>query len=149
TSRLSNYLFTHAPRLYAGLYHRYKRLSERKNIAVIRRLVKPGSCVVDIGANIGFYTALLADCVGPTGRVYAFEPDETNFASLVAATRHRAQVQAERAAVTDVDGSVDLYMSTDLNIDHRTYCDDDASRIKVAVRGVSLDSFFRNVQVCP
>jgi len=149
TSRVSNYLFTHAPRVYAELYHRYKRLSERTNIAVIKDLVKPGSCAVDIGANIGFYTALLADCVGPTGHVYAFEPDERNFARLLASTRHRAQIQAERAAVTDVDGSVELYMSTDLNVDHRTYRDDDSSRVKVAVRGVSLDTFFRNAKAMP
>ena len=40
-----------------------------------RRIVKPGMTVVDIGANIGYYTLLAAKIMGSNGRVYAFEPD--------------------------------------------------------------------------
>ena len=39
------------------------------------RLVKPGMVAVDIGANLGYFTLLLADLVGPKGRVHAFEPN--------------------------------------------------------------------------
>lgn len=38
-------------------------------------LVKPGMVVADIGANIGYFTLLMAELVGPTGRVHAFEPN--------------------------------------------------------------------------
>ncbi len=41
----------------------------------IRRLVDPGDSTVDIGANIGHMTGLLAHCVGPGGSVDAFEPN--------------------------------------------------------------------------
>lgn len=41
----------------------------------ITRHVKPGMRVVDIGANIGYYTVLLADCVGDKGKLWAFEPN--------------------------------------------------------------------------
>ena len=37
-------------------------------------LVKPGMTVVDVGANLGYYTLLAARRVGPSGRVIAFEP---------------------------------------------------------------------------
>jgi FkbM family methyltransferase len=40
----------------------------------ITRLVRPGSTVLDIGANIGSITLVLAQLVGTEGRVYAFEP---------------------------------------------------------------------------
>jgi FkbM family methyltransferase len=40
----------------------------------LRDYVKPGMRVVDVGANMGFYTLLLADLVGATGHVFAFEP---------------------------------------------------------------------------
>ena len=40
----------------------------------IRRLVRPGSVVLDIGANIGALTLELARQVGSGGKVFAFEP---------------------------------------------------------------------------
>ncbi len=36
-----------------------------------------GMCVVDLGANLGYFTMLASKIVGPSGRVYAFEPDPT------------------------------------------------------------------------
>jgi FkbM family methyltransferase len=44
--------------------------------------VKPGATAIDIGAHIGYYTLLLAKCVGPAGRVLSFEPLPANFALL-------------------------------------------------------------------
>ena len=41
---------------------------------VFRYLVKPGMTVVDIGANIGYFSLLSASLVGSTGQVHAFEP---------------------------------------------------------------------------
>ena len=41
-------------------------------------VLKPGMCAVDIGANIGFYSMLFASIVGPTGKVFAFEPNTEN-----------------------------------------------------------------------
>lgn len=45
--------------------------------------LKPGDVFYDIGANIGIYTILAAQRVGPTGKVYAFEPHVANAASLI------------------------------------------------------------------
>ena len=55
--------------------------------AVLRRYVKPGMSVVDIGANIGCLTMLLASLVGPTGRVLAVEPNPENVKLLEASRR--------------------------------------------------------------
>ena len=43
--------------------------------SALARLTKPGTLAIDIGANLGYYTLLLADAVGPTGNVIAFEPN--------------------------------------------------------------------------
>jgi len=39
------------------------------------RAVRRGSVVVDVGANLGYFTLLLADLTGPEGRVLSFEPN--------------------------------------------------------------------------
>jgi FkbM family methyltransferase len=43
-------------------------------IRFVRHCIQPGMRVVDVGANHGVYTAALAAAVGPSGRVWAFEP---------------------------------------------------------------------------
>lgn len=55
---------------------------EPHETAFIRSVVKPGDAVLDIGANIGFFTALMASLVGPEGHVVAFEPVPQNLALL-------------------------------------------------------------------
>jgi len=42
--------------------------------ALMRDTIRPGDVVVDIGANIGYYTLLMSRLVGPSGHVYAIEP---------------------------------------------------------------------------
>ena len=42
---------------------------------LLRELVRPGMTAVDVGANVGLYTMLMAELVGPSGRVISFEPD--------------------------------------------------------------------------
>jgi FkbM family methyltransferase len=41
----------------------------------LAQVIKPGMVAVDIGANLGYFTVLMADLVGPSGSVHAFEPN--------------------------------------------------------------------------
>jgi FkbM family methyltransferase len=102
--------------------------------------VKPGMTVLDIGANIGFYTVLLARLVGSKGRVFSFEPDPENFRHLVSCTRNYPQVVTEQCAVGSKSGTITLYHSRFMNVDHRTYqCNDD--RIPVQVQCITIDEY--------
>lgn len=49
---------------------------------VFKQNVKKGMTVVDIGANIGYYSLLASDLVGVNGKVYAIEPEQQNFTTL-------------------------------------------------------------------
>lgn len=49
---------------------------------ILRQEVKEGMTVIDIGANIGYVTLIMAELVRPSGRIYAFEPEPRNFKIL-------------------------------------------------------------------
>jgi len=51
-------------------------------IAAMKRLMKPGGIFVDVGANIGYLSAIAAGIVGKQGQVHCFEPVPTYFERL-------------------------------------------------------------------
>jgi FkbM family methyltransferase len=64
---------------------------EPHTTGVFERLLRPGMTVVDVGANVGYFTLLAADLVGPEGRVYAFDPNPEN-CRLIASSIERNQL---------------------------------------------------------
>lgn len=78
----------------------------------LREWCAPGSLAVDVGANCGYFSALLCHLVGPTGAVHAFEPA----AHLVAAlertrdTNGYAQLHLHRAAAGEAAGTITLHI---------------------------------------
>jgi FkbM family methyltransferase len=77
---------------------------ERQALAAF---AKPGTTVMDIGANIGGYTLDLSRLVGSTGRVFAFEPIPDN-ASVIKAVLRRASsgnVSLQSVAIGEKDGT--------------------------------------------
>jgi len=48
--------------------------NEEPDFALIAKLVKPGDCVIDVGANYGVFMKFLSELVGDTGIVYCIEP---------------------------------------------------------------------------
>jgi hypothetical protein len=70
-------------RLFYTAYELYKRLFEARDIAALRAYVPECGLVIDVDANVGFFTERFARWVGPAGRVVAIEPEANNFAELV------------------------------------------------------------------
>jgi FkbM family methyltransferase len=111
--------------------------------SLIESRVKPGDVVLDIGANIGYYTLILARLVGESGRVYAFEPDPANFLLLkrnVRANGYRNVVLVKKA-VADASGPLALHICPDNKGDHRIY-DSNDDRATIPIEAITLDEYF-------
>ena len=82
--------------------------------AAFRAAVTPGMVALDIGANVGAYTVLLAQWVEKAGRVYAFEPSGPAFRGLVRHLSLNDQDDVVRplaVAVSDREGSGTLIVA--------------------------------------
>ena len=102
--------------------------------------IRPGMTIVDVGANIGYYTLLFSKLTGESGRVYAFEPEPQNFALLQENLKRneRTNVIALNRAVSDQSGPSFLYLSSENLGDHQAYSSDDGRR-KVPITMTRLD----------
>jgi FkbM family methyltransferase len=82
-----------------------------------KRMLRPGATVVDVGANLGWYTLVAAPIVGATGRVFAVEPNP-GLARLVQESVHTngfvGWTQVYQVAVSDAPGVVDLVYDPDM-----------------------------------
>ncbi len=86
---------------------------EELETEVFRREVSRGMTVVDLGANIGYYTLLSASLVGPEGKVYAIEPFPGNFQLLtrnVALNGFSDIVDCTRLAISDRQGTTEMFL---------------------------------------
>lgn len=75
-------------------------LYERENIKFLKRVVRPGSTAIDVGANCGVYALALSQCVGKSGRVWAFEPVSSTFDVLKRETAKAGNVRCEQIALS-------------------------------------------------
>lgn len=79
---------------------------------LIRKLLVRNMTVLNIGANIGYYTLIAASRVGPNGKVYAFEPEPQNYKLLVKNVEENGykNVVAVQVAVSDKQGTKKLFL---------------------------------------
>lgn len=81
----------------------YGDLYEAKFADALLGSVTKGDCVWDVGANVGHFTRQLAERVGETGRVVAFEPFQSTYDRLLSETKSFPQVQCLRLALGAAD----------------------------------------------
>jgi FkbM family methyltransferase len=77
-------------------------------------LVQPGMRVVDVGANMGYFSLLLAERIGPNGLLWAFEPEPRNFQLLewnLDVNGFTQRSKALRVAALDRRGEVRLWQN--------------------------------------
>lgn len=106
--------------------------------------IKKGNIILDIGANIGYYTLLFSKLVGSKGKVFSFEPDPDNFRILsknVFFNKLRNVVLVNKA-VSDKTGKLNLFLDEMNKGDHRSY-DSNDGRKSIEINSISLDDYFK------
>jgi FkbM family methyltransferase len=141
---IGNKVYEHAFPIYRPLYVAYKTYRDRAERQLVKSILSDGAVVVDAGANIGVYSQFLSHCVGPTGVVHSFEPSPDNFKRLRAATRKLSNVRLNQFAVSNKTGESLLYISEELNVDHRVYPKEGETRRTLSIRSTRLDDYFKS-----
>jgi FkbM family methyltransferase len=86
-------------------------------LRMVRELVKPGSIVWDVGANVGLFSFSAAALAGPSGSVLAIEPDLwlanllSKSARYARLSKQSARVDVLSAAVTETPGVCQLQIA--------------------------------------
>ena len=126
---------------------------------IVKKVVKTDDVVLDLGANIGYFTILFAKLVGNNGKVIAFEPEFNNFQSLKKNIAENGfhNVIAENKAVSEKNGTTVLYTGTKSSGANRIYEPKKAQEwrekgkqqkfLKNEIETVSIDEFLNNNKI--
>jgi FkbM family methyltransferase len=111
-------------KVYLQSYFAYKRWLEDPfhGLVASRPELLRGGHVLDVGANVGYTASVFARALDPGRKVYAFEPDVTNYDFLVTALRTAGiedRVVPILSAVGETQGTVELWLNATSNADHR------------------------------
>jgi FkbM family methyltransferase len=120
---------------------------EEYETELFHKYIKPGDVVVDIGANIGYYTLIAAKLTGKDGKVYSFEPEPNNYELLVRNIKVNRynNVTPVQKALSDKKGELKLHLDK-LNLGSHSFIEIDDPKRKggeVTVDTITLDEFFK------
>jgi FkbM family methyltransferase len=87
--------------------------------AIMDEILKPGMCVFDLGANIGYYAIYEAIKIGKSGKVYCIEPSPDNITLLkrnVALNKMEDRVEVFHYGAADKTGEAEFFLSEYSNL---------------------------------
>jgi FkbM family methyltransferase len=123
---------------FLALYAAYKRYFEAGPIDRLQEFVPSGSVVIDVGANVGFFSVLFARWVGDSGEVIAIEPENRNYDNLISTLKRKGlinRVRAIKAVAAAVPGKTFLKINQLHPADHQLSRDGTG----VSVDAIKLD----------
>ena len=132
--------------MYFGAY-------ETEEVHFLRRTLHRGDVCVDVGANIGYFTAVMADAVGRGGEVHAFEPVPEYYTRLAQLrdANDGYRITARNEALGAAEGSAEIAVSRESNIGWNTlvpnFMASVDTRVTHTVRVRRLDEYLSGARV--
>jgi len=82
---------------------------------LFRKLMRKGMVIIDLGANIGWYSLLAAAVLGDHGIIIAYEPEPNNFALLSKSIEinNFRSIRAFQCCVSNIDGYRTLHLASE------------------------------------
>ncbi len=119
---------------------------EKTETEIVKNEIREGDIVLDIGANIGYYTLLFAKLVGEKGKVYAFEAESSNFEILKKNVyeNNYNNVILEQKAVSNESGTVKFYIGKDSNTENQLF-KPNVKHEEIEVKSISIDGYFKEL----
>jgi len=121
------------------------KVYEEFETEMVKKIIKEGDAVVDIGANIGYYTLIFAKLVKNKGRVIAFEPEPNNFKLLEKNLEINGykNVDINQKAVSSNTGRTTLYLD-ETNLGGHTMGKKIPNQKSIEIDSIKLDDYFKN-----
>lgn len=143
--RINNILFEYDLEGYRGTPPMYFGSYALLVIDVMKRFLRPGDTFIDVGANIGYLSAIAAGLVGTSGQVHAFEPVPEYFRKLARLARNNPQysIFANEVALGAEAGTSTIYITREQgqNTLVRSYKADSEIACTASIPVIRLDAY--------
>jgi len=126
------------------------KIYEKNETNFIKGSINKGDIVIDIGANIGYYTLMFAKLVGDTGKIYSFEPDPRNFLILEKNIRINGynNIILEKKAVSNKLGKSTFYVNEN-SAGSSIHKPNNYAANEIYVDLITLDNYFEVNSIIP
>ncbi len=121
---------------------------EELETEIVKGTIKEGMQILDLGANIGYYTLLLSSLVKEQGKIYAVEPLPKNFENLKKNLglnpKLKSNVILENVAISDTTGEADFFVGIIHNVGSLVKTDKAQTEQTIKVKTIAISEFLKN-----
>jgi FkbM family methyltransferase len=126
---------------------------EKSSTEQIKKMLKSGMKIVEVGANIGYYTLIEAKLIGKDGFIYAFEPSPRNFEFLkrnIILNKYK-NIEIYQKAIGSENGTSKFFVANRSNLSSLIKREDWAGLYNdnngIDVEVIKLDEFLKDKKV--
>jgi FkbM family methyltransferase len=103
------------PRANLELAQYSLRAFEQRSLHLVKRYLRKELTVIDVGSNIGIWISFLANVLGESSQVHAFEPNPTaqTFLKSFVTVNNLANINLHNLALSNSEGTANLFIDED------------------------------------